>query len=163
MASPLHDNKRSPKKEETKELGGAKEKKPDAKEPVNDKGETQGEERENDPAPGDEERGGGEPMDEDSDKADPGAKFFDQLKNIHKRQDTERGSLNGNQEQQRRDLHGSHRSAHREMADRHAKELKDHMADMPTPDPAGQAPAGGPAPAGGVPAAAPAAGAAAEE
>lgn len=155
MASPLHDNPKSSKKDEPKK---AADEKPAAKEkePVNDKGQTQGEEREAEPGPND-------PMDDDSDKADPGAKFFDQLKNIHKRQDTERGSLNGNQEQQRRDLHGSHRSAHREMADRHAKELKDHMADMPTPDPAGQAPAGGPAPAGGVPAAAPAGGAAAEE
>lgn len=157
MASPLHDNPKSKKEEAepTKEVGGAKEskpaaKKPEEKEPVNDKGQTQGEEREAEP--------GG---DDDNDKVDPGAKFFDQLKNIHKRQDTERGSLNGNQEQQRRDLHGSHRSAHREMADRHAKELKDHMAEMPTPDAAGQPPAGGPAPVGGVPgseAAAPAAG-----
>lgn len=135
MASPLHDNPKSKKEDEpvkkaAQEGDGGEDKTPVVTEPPKKPEPAAGEK----PAEGEKPSTNGETP-AGGTAEDPAAKFFDQLKAIHKEHDTERTSVYGNHETQRRDLHGSHRTAIREMNARHEKRLKAHMDTMaPAPE-----------------------------
>lgn len=141
MASPLHDNPKSPKGEKPKD---APEKKPAPKPDEKDAGEKKmadkakaapdaDEPKKGGYLGGDSEPGEGSAKREVEDAASAGMspkdKFMEGMKGIQKRHESER-----------RDFHGNHREALRQMAGRHGKEIADHF-DMSMPAESEAAPA----------------------
>lgn len=119
MASPLHDNPKSPKKSEDKKP----EEKPDEKAAIEKKAAEKPKEAEGD---------GEKPAAEGEAAASPKDMFMDGMKNIKKRHESEM-----------RDAHGNHREMLRQMAARHGKEIADHF-DLNMPgETSAAAPAGG--------------------
>lgn len=109
MASPLHDNPKSPKSSEKKD-----DKKPEEKKPESGGDEKAAIEKKASEKP--KEADGEKPAAEGEGAASPKDEFMDGMKNIQKRHESER-----------RDFHGNAREQMRQMGSRHNKEIADHF------------------------------------